>query len=99
MKVLEWLSADDDHSSGWHGAIVARRAENSGKWFLNKFKAWLQNDSDMLFVCTGKGTSVIVHALTIYSWCRKVIPHVSFLYCYCLTLKGLLPLTTSPSTE
>lgn len=61
-KLLEWLSSDDDHSSGWHRDIVERRAKDSGIWFLEKFDEWIEQDSSIL-LCTGRRTSPVEHAL------------------------------------
>jgi hypothetical protein len=61
-KLLEWLSSDDDHPGGWHRYIVERRANDSGIWFIEKFKEWIKQDLSIL-LCTGRRTSPVQYAL------------------------------------
>jgi hypothetical protein len=97
-ELLTWLSSDDDHSSGWHGTIVERRAEDSGGWFLEKFEKWRKDTSNMCLLCTGKRTSIFVTTLTVCSWRWEIISNVSFSYCY-LTIKGPMLSTTCAITQ
>jgi hypothetical protein len=92
-KLLTWLSSDDDHSSGWHGTIVERRAKDSGGWFLEKFEEWRRDTSNMLLLCTGNRTSIFGTTLTACSWRWEIISNVSLFYCY-LVIKGPMPSTT-----
>lgn len=61
MKILEWLSPAN-FSSRQEG-LRNVRADNSGKWFLDKeeFKSWFEGKGANSLLCAGGRISFIDH--------------------------------------
>jgi hypothetical protein len=59
---------------GKHNALRFKRAENSGKWFLenNDFKDWVDENSYNLLWCPGNGENPFIGSLTVLSWSWKI---------------------------